>query len=410
MRIAIKTLGCKLNQYETQLMIEDLTKEGHQIVDFDESAHLYIVNSCAVTAKASKESRLLAKSAAKRGRVVYTGCDSYLEEKLKDRFILAGNSHKYRMAEFIKNPSSDISDATKTYPINRTLSQYTQKSRAFVKIQEGCDNHCTYCIIPFLRGRQRDKDRDAVLSEIKGLVRAGFSEIVLTGTNIGSYRDFKGLLRDIDALEGDFRVRISSIEPMYVDEEVVGIVSNGRFAKHLHIPLQSGSDAILRLMGRDYKKQQYEKIANQCHRMGIFLGCDIIVGFFGETDELFEETYGFVKDLPLSYAHVFSYSKRPNTPAYNLRLELPRGPVVRERNRRLRELFEKKKKDSIEQMIGKTVEFVIETTRVKTQHGEFYKGITSQYFPVLVDKYRDGLKKGILKKFDGRFGYVEWAE
>ncbi|AEA33151.1 tRNA (N(6)-L-threonylcarbamoyladenosine(37)-C(2))-methylthiotransferase MtaB [Hippea maritima] len=409
MKIAIKTLGCKLNQYETQLMIEDLTKEGHEIVDFEDMANFYIINSCAVTAKASKESRLLAKSAAKRGRVVYTGCDSYLEEKLKDRFILAGNSYKHKIIKLIKNPINDISDETKTYPLERILSQYRGKSRAFVKIQEGCNNHCTYCIISFLRGRERDKEKDKVLSEIESLAKAGFSEIVLTGTNIGSYRDLKGLLRDIDALEGDFRVRISSIEPMYVDKEFIDIVASGRFANHLHIPLQSGSNKILKLMGRNYKREHYEKIVNYCHKKGVFVGCDIIVGFFGETDELFEETYWFVKRLPLSYAHVFSYSKRPNTPAYNLKLDLPKGPVVRQRNRKLRELFEQKKKNSIKQMIGKEVEFIIETTQVNTQKGRFYKAITSQYFPVLVDRYDTGLKIGILKEFDGRFGYVEWA-
>ena len=410
MRVAIVTFGCKLNQYETQLMVEQLKQENIEIVDINDKADFFIINSCAVTSKASKEARMLAKKLSKIGTVIYTGCDSYLEENLKGKVILVGNSYKNNIVKVIEEQFDDYSEETKYYLLNSTIHDFEGRSRAFVKIQEGCNNHCTYCIIPFLRGRERDKSKKLVLEEIKQLVKMGFKEIVLTGTNIGSYANFKELLKKISRIGNDFRVRISSIEPMYVDEELIDIVADLNFAKHLHIPLQSGSDKILKLMGRDYKKSDFERIVNYCHKKGIFVGTDVIVGFFGEDEGAFKETFEFLKDLPVSFGHVFSYSKRPFTPASRLKGSLPRGPVVRERNKILRDLFDKKRKESIKSLVGKELELIVETTKVKNERGEFFRALSSEYVKILVKNFKVGLVKCTLKDFDGMYGYGEWLK
>ena len=410
MKVAIATFGCKLNQYETQLMIEQLKQNGYEIANMNEKVDLYIINSCAVTSKASKESRMLAKKLSRVGTVIYTGCDSYLEENLKDKVILVGNNFKNNIMDVLSGKRASTEKQTKFYPIDKTVFTFSEKSRALVKIQEGCNNHCTYCIIPFLRGRERDKDESLVLEEIKRLVDTGFPEVVITGTNIGSYRRFKDLLKKISKINGIFRVRISSIEPMYVDEELIDIVSDLNFAKHLHIPMQSGSDRILKLMGRGYTKAKFEKIVEYCHKKGIFVGTDVIVGFFGEGEKEFRETYSFIEILPLSFGHVFSYSKRPMTPASRIEMDLPRGPIVRERNRALRELFDRKRGESIRSLMGREVELVVETTKVKTKRGEFFKAISSEYVKVLVKDIKKGLVKCKIVDCNNNYGYGEWPK
>ncbi len=403
-KASVATFGCKLNQYETQIMMEELSDE-YEFVDFNDFCDLYIINSCAVTSKAAKESRHAARKAKKinpSAKIIYTGCDSYLEHDIPA--LIVGNSYKNSIKSALKLTDNDILENTKTYPINRTLNDYKLKSRAFVKIQEGCNNHCTYCIIPKLRGKERDKDINIVLEEIYNLRR--FGEIVLTGTNIGSYKNFKELLRKIDELNIDTRIRISSIEPMYVDYELIDIIANGRFAKHLHLPLQSGSNKVLRLMGRDYSTKQFESIVNECEKKGIFIGVDVIVGFFGEDDIEFKKTYDFINSLPVSFGHVFSYSKRPLTPALNIDMKLERGPVVKQRNAALKKLFEKKFRESMEKTVGKKTGVIIEPTQIKRNGRILYKAIASEYFSVLVSEQKKGIVEVLIKSFDGEYAYA----
>ncbi|WP_035587294.1 tRNA (N(6)-L-threonylcarbamoyladenosine(37)-C(2))-methylthiotransferase MtaB [Hippea jasoniae] len=404
MKVGFATFGCKLNQYETQLMMEKVLKANCEISSLDK-ADVCIINSCAVTAKASKEARMLAKRLSNSKTVIYTGCDSYLEENLSPKIILVGNSLKYSIDQLIKNPTSDTGQATKFYPIDETISDFFNKSRAFVKIQEGCNNHCTYCIIPFLRSKQRDKPSDIVIKEIETLYKKGFYEIVITGTNIGSYNNFYELLKAIDNIKGFFRVRISSIEPMYLNEEIIKLIASGKFAKHLHIPLQSGSDKVLKLMKRDYTTKAFARLVEMCDRYGIFVGTDVIVGFFGEDDEEFKKTYNFIKELPLTYGHIFSYSIRPFTPASKIKLPLPRGPVAKQRNRMLKELFEEKKKKSIKRLIGKEIEFIVETTKI--ENGKYFRGLSSQYFGVAVKNFKEGLVKAKLLDFNDNIGIID---
>ncbi len=398
------TFGCKLNQYETRLMVEELKGE-YEFADFNSSCDLYIINSCAVTAKAAKESRQKAKKALKinpNATVIYTGCDSYLESDLNA--IVVGNSYKQNIKKALKNRQTDIGENTKTYPINTTLNDYEGKSRAFVKIQEGCNNHCTYCIIPKLRGKERDKELELVIKEINTLEK--FPEIVLTGTNIGSYKRLKELLRRLDDFKSDMRIRISSIEPMYVDSELIDIIAKGRFAKHLHIPLQSGSDKILKLMGRDYTTKKFETIVNECAKRGIFVGVDVIVGFYSEDDKEFKKTYDFIDSLPVSFGHVFSYSKRPLTSAVNIGLKLERGPVVKERNAALKELFKKKFRESVMSMVGKKTGIIIEPTTTERNSKTYYKAVASEYFTVLTQKKQHGIVEVEISSFDGEYAYI----
>ncbi len=404
-KASIATFGCKLNQYETQLMVEQLEDE-YEFEDFSEKCDLYIVNSCAVTSKAAKESRNATKKAKKINKnavIIYTGCDSYLEKNLDVNIV--GNSYKHRIKDVIKNSISDISDATKTYPINTKLTSFRDKSRAFIKIQEGCNNHCTYCIIPQLRGKERNKDMDIVLSEIANF-NGKFAEIVLTGTNIGSYENFKELLIRIDKMHLDLRVRISSIEPMYVDDELIDIIACGNFAKHIHIPMQSGDNKILRLMGRDYRVEDFQHIVERCHKKGIFVGTDVIVGFFGEDEESFRKTYDFIDSLPLTFGHVFTYSKRPNTPACSINMQLERGPVVKLRNAELTKLFKEKFKTAAMEMIGKKTTLVVEPTVILKNGKKFYRAVSSEYFPVLTDKFSNTLQEVVIDKFDGEYAYA----
>jgi len=403
-KASIATLGCKLNQYETRLMIEELSDE-YKFVDFNSNCDLYIINSCAVTAKAAKESRQKAKKALKtnpKATVIYTGCDSYLENNLNA--VVVGNSYKQNIKKALEAKLIDVGENTKTYPINATLNDYKGRSRAFVKIQEGCNNHCTYCIIPKLRGKERDKELELVIKEIDKLKK--FPEIVLTGTNIGSYKRLKELLRRLSDFKSDMRIRISSIEPMYVDRELIDIVAEGRFAKHLHMPLQSGSDKILKLMGRDYTTKKFEKIVNECAKRGIFVGVDVIVGFFSEDDKEFKKTLDFIDSLPVSFGHVFSYSKRPLTSALNIGLKLERGPVVKERSAALKELFKKKFRESVESMVGKKTDIIIEPTIVERNSKTFYKAIASEYFTVLTQKRQKGIIEVEIGYFDGEYAYI----
>ncbi|HHS48857.1 MAG TPA: radical SAM protein, partial [Desulfurella acetivorans] len=278
--IAFYTFGCKTNQYETQVMKESVLKQ-FKIIEKNEYADIYVINTCAVTKPASDQARQLLRKLQKQNpnaHVIYTGCDSYLIDKvdyLDSRNVhIVGNSYKNDILSAL-SCTRDTSLQTKTYSIEKCVSSW-DKSRPFIKIQEGCENFCTYCVVAHLRGKQRSKDEALVLDEIKSFVNQGFREIVLTGTNIGSYKDLKQLLKKINQLELDFRVRLSSIEPMYVDNELIDIISDGKFAKHLHIPLQSASNRILELAKRHYTSVDFEKIVNYASLKGIFLGTDII--------------------------------------------------------------------------------------------------------------------------------------
>ncbi|OSS42212.1 tRNA-t(6)A37 methylthiotransferase [Desulfurella amilsii] len=405
--IAFYTFGCKTNQYETQIMKEAVLKR-FTIVDKNDSADIYVINTCAVTKAASDQSRQLLRKLQRQNphsHIIYTGCDSYLIDEtdysVSHNIHIVGNSYKNDIFSAL-SCAKDTSLETKTYNIEKCVFSWN-KSRPFVKIQEGCENFCTYCVVAHLRGKQRSKDAHLVLEEIKNFADQGFKEIVLTGTNIGSYRDLKELLRKINQLELDFRVRLSSIEPMYVDNELIDIISDGKFAKHLHIPLQSASNRILELSRRNYTCDDFEKIVNYASLKGIFLGTDIIVGF-EESEEDFSTTYNFVKNNDITYAHIFTYSHRPLTKqvSYNLNTQ-----ILKERSIKLKELINKKFKQKMNEFVGKNTQIVMQAKRIKLDNQEFNLSVASQYFKVLTKIDKSVLIDGKITKFDGVYAYFE---
>ena len=405
--ITFYTFGCKTNQYETQLMIESIVNK-YKVVDKSTKADIYVINSCAVTKSASDQSRHVLRKLQRQNpnsHIIYTGCDSYLINE-NDYFDasnvhIVGNKYKYDILSAIKC-SRDTSLSTKTYNIDKIVS-FWNKSRPFVKIQEGCNNFCSYCVVAHLRGIQRCKDSSLVIKEIENFARQGFCEIVLTGTNIGSYENLKELLKKIDSLKYNFRIRLSSIEPMYVDEELIDIIAQGKFAKHLHIPLQFASDRILRLARRNYTAYDFERIVNYASKKDIFVGTDIIVGF-EETDEDFLTTYKFIENNDIVFAHIFTYSHRPFTKEVSNYID---NNTLKERSNKLKELINIKFKQKMQQFVNKNTQIVVQQKRAFVQNNEYNLAIASQYFKVLTKIEKKGLIEGKITNFDGVYAYFE---
>lgn len=379
-------------------MMDKCEGEGFHSTSFKEKADVYVINGCCVTSRAAYETRLFAKKALqnnKQAKVIVLGCPSYMQrerEMLKEigvHFIL-GHSYKHEISDFMlraMNGENGIfaDDYSKSYVDESVLCRFGNRARAFCKIEEGCNFHCTFCILPMVRGKERSKSIENVLKEIKCLIESGHKEIVLTGTNIGSYRfGFKKLLQLIEQMDGEFRIRISSIEPVYIDDSLINILKESkRIVKHMHIPLQSGSEKILKLMGRPYKKEDYYNIAWRLNKLGIALGTDIIVGFPTETDEDFKEEEAFVKSLPLQYAHVFVYSKREKTPAASIKGEI-NGKIAKNRSKIIRRIIALKNYAFRKSLEGKRVELITEPTKVVIDGKAYRKGVSKEYVVVLV--------------------------
>lgn len=401
-KIAFYTLGCKVNQYETALL-KDSVATKCQIVSDKEIADIYVINSCAVTQHSSDQARHFLRKVQKlnpKSHIIYTGCDSYLIENIASEHVhIVGNVYKKDILSALKC-CRDTSAQTKTYDINVELRSI-DKSRAFIKIQEGCRNFCAFCVVAHLRGKERQKEPEIVLREISHFVIKGYKEIVLTGTNIGSYNNLKDLLKQIDTMKGDFRVRISSIEPMYVDKELLDIIAQGRFARHLHIPLQSASDRVLKIANRGYTIKDFENIVNYASKKGIFIGTDIIVGFM-ESDVDYEATYSFLEQNDITFAHIFTYSQRP----FTFKSIFIDTETLRIRMMRLKSLMHEKFIEKMQTIVGKYTEIVVESTLVERNGVIYNKATASEYFRVLTN---NPAKKvwGKVQAFDGEYAYFE---
>lgn len=405
MRIAFATLGCKTNQYETSLMCEDL-REGNEIIPFDQEADIYIINTCTVTHKADYQSRQLIRRAMRRGqdaRVIVTGC--YAErgsDELKALGVhtVLGNKAKDHISEalreyidgkfYSKNSNFEFrnskSGSSQIKSIRCKATFNTGRTRAFLKVQDGCNYKCSYCIVPLVRGRSRSASIKNVCEEFKALVDSGYKEIVLTGIQLGSYgedlnpkTDLSELLKELLKIKGDFRIRLSSIEPNDITLEIIELIkSNPKICRHLHIPLQSGDDYILREMGRNYTSSYYKELlmwlVSEIPDIG--LGTDVIVGFPFEQEKHFLNTYNLLNDLPLSYFHVFSYSERPGTPIYGIKNNKVLPWERKERNRLLRILSEEKNISFKNRMIGKKLNVIVED---KIDSKGYLSGLTDNY-------------------------------
>lgn len=381
--VAFYTLGCKLNFSETSTISSEFLKNGFRKKDFSEKSDVYVINTCTVTENAEKDCRQIVRKALKINPdafVIVTGCYAQLRAdeiaKIDGVDAVLGSNEKFKIFDLIKDFSKTETSCIYVKP-NGELDEFNSayssnaddRTRAFFKIQDGCDYTCSFCTIPQARGLSRSVDEDIAVNQLKNLINNGFKEIILTGVNVGDFgkrndTNFYNLLKRLIEVEGDFRLRISSIEPNLLTDDIINLTAdNPKICNHFHIPLQSGSDKVLRLMQRRYNTNLYakvlQKVVSKIPDVGI--GVDVIVGSPGETDEDFLETYNFIKDLPATYLHVFSYSERPNTKA----LSIPGKVEKQEKKRRssmLRILSEKKKGEFYRSMIGKDLRVLFEST------------------------------------------------
>lgn len=404
--VAFHTLGCKLNFSETSTIARNLLDNGYQRVEFNQPSDVYVINTCSVTANADKECRTIVKNAMKanpNGFVVVVGCYAQLKPQeiaeMEGVDLVLGATEKFNIVEYLDdlNKQEDtIIHSCEIEDADFYVGSYSigDRTRAFLKVQDGCDYKCTYCTIPLARGISRSDTMENVIKNAREIAEKGIKEIVLTGVNIGDYgkgefgnkkheHTFLELVQELDQVENIERIRISSIEPNLLRNEIIEFVSNSnRFVPHFHIPLQSGSDVILKKMKRRYLTKLYqdrigkirEVLPNAC------IGVDVIVGFPGETDELFLETYNFLNSLPISYLHVFTYSERDNTQAIEFDGVVPHH-VRKERNKMLRILSEKKRLAFYQTQLGSTHKVLWESDQ---KNGKIH-GFTENYVKVETD-------------------------
>ena len=395
--VGILSLGCKVNTYESEYIRNILEKRGYEIKDFSDKCDIYIINTCTVTNTSDTKSSKMLRRARKENPdaiIVAMGCfiESNKDNPIPGIDIVIGNRDKDKVPDLIDEYLKNKEQIIRLYK-GRTdifedmyITNFPGRTRAFVKIQDGCDNFCSYCIIPFVRGKCRSKDKDKVIEEITALVNNGYKEVVLTGIHTGSYgRDldisFADLLNEIIKIEGLKRLRISSIEATELNEDVLDILRNSNIiVDHLHIPLQAGSNEILKSMNRKYDLKYFEdKIAEiRSIRPNISITTDIIVGFPGETEELFKETLNTVKRINFSKVHVFPYSERKGTKSERLPNKIPSN-IKKDYVKRLIELSKDLEIEYASKFIGKELEILVEQTK-----DDFSYGHTSNYLNVKV--------------------------
>ena len=340
-KISTITLGCKLNFSESSTIVRQFVEEyGYKLVKFGQEADITIINTCFVTAQAEKKSKFAVKKAAKvspNGKIIIIGCAAQLNPKKFVKYqgveIIVGTEQKFNVTNLIQKKEDKkifISEPNKIKCFDAAYS-ISERTRSFLKVQDGCDYHCTYCAVPLARGNSRNGSISEIIKSANIIAEKGIKEIVLTGVNIGDFgkttgESFIELIQKLEKVEGVERYRISSIEPNLLNDEVIDFVANSeKFMPHFHIPLQSGSDDVLRNMKRRYNSKLFaERILNIKNKIpDAFLGIDVIVGFPTETDENFLETYNLLKNLPVSFLHVFPYSVRPNTEAAFIKNTIP---------------------------------------------------------------------------------------
>lgn len=402
-KVAFYTLGCKLNFSETSTIARDFQNEGFERVDFEEIADIYVINTCSVTDNADKQFKQIVKKAMKlndKAFVSAVGCYAQLKPEelaaVDGVDLVLGATEKFKITDYINDLSKNDMGEVHSCEIEEAdfyVGSYSigDRTRAFLKVQDGCDYKCTYCTIPLARGISRSDALENVLKNAKEISQQGIKEIVLTGVNIGDYgkgefgnkkheHTFLDLVKALDEVEGIERLRISSIEPNLLKNETIEFVSQSRtFVPHFHIPLQSGSNDVLKKMKRRYLREVYTERVTKIREVmpHACIGVDVIVGFPGETDEHFLETYHFLNDLDISYLHVFTYSERDNTEAVEMDGVVPAN-VRSKRSKMLRGLSVKKRRAFYESQIGTN-----RTVLFESENKEGYiHGFTENYVKV----------------------------
>ncbi|MFQ5835806.1 MAG: tRNA (N(6)-L-threonylcarbamoyladenosine(37)-C(2))-methylthiotransferase MtaB, partial [bacterium] len=391
-KVALATLGCKVNQYETQVLRERLVQAGFREVPFKEKADFYIINTCSVTQRADHKSEELIKAARKNGsnaRLIVTGCYAEAEkDELRKRLpqidLVVGNEEKLKIPHIITGPNRNFRDT------ELLIQTFYAHNRAFVKIEDGCNQFCSYCRVPYVRGAKiKSRPPNEVLKEVESLIFNGFKEIVLVGVNLALYgRDLDppislvDLLRGMQYLEKTVRVRLSSLEAHLLPSGLIDFISNCRLiCAHLHLPLQSGDPEILQKMGRRYTPDQYRRLVENIKRMvpSVAITTDVMVGFPGETQRQFLNTYHFVREIGFSRLHIFRFSPRIETRAYSMQPRVE-DKVKKERSNRLRELGENLAQSFASHFLGDTLRVLVEE-RVDPKTGLF-SGYSDNYIRV----------------------------
>ena len=412
---SITTLGCKVNHYESESIIQLLKESGWTCVPADEDASFCIINTCAVTHKAAMQSRQAVRHAIRSNPnacIIVTGCDAQTEpddiKKIKGVHYIIGHAGKHKIPEIITSekdlvfPVTIYNDIINEKSFRQMPVALGKRTRPFLKIQDGCNAFCTYCIVPYARGRSRSMPVENILDNIIRIKKSGYREVVLSGIHLGHYgldlspqTNLTELIKHINKSRAIERVRLSSIEPLELNEEIIKTVAESDiFCRHFHVPLQSGDDFILKKMRRPYTRSIFRKLLYKIHALipGAAIGVDTIIGFPGETEEAFENTYNLIKELPATYLHVFPFSSRKGTPASNFPDKTP-SKVIKERCKAMRDLGNIKKKEFYKKNIGKKVEVLIEGKRDKTTG--FLKGMSSNYLPIFLSG-NDDLKNKII--------------
>jgi threonylcarbamoyladenosine tRNA methylthiotransferase MtaB len=425
-KVAFYTLGCKLNFSETSTISRLFEDSGYAKVDFEETPDIYVVNTCSVTENADKKCKQLVKRALKinpNAFVAIIGCYAQLKPteiaQIPGVDIVLGANEKFNLIEHIeKLESKPIETVVSFESIKNTKDfipsfSYGDRTRSFLKVQDGCDYFCTFCTIPLARGNSRNATIEETIGEAKKIAKTDVKEVVLTGVNIGDFgqggeENLFGLIQELDKVEGIDRFRISSIEPNLLSNEIIQfcLADSKRFVPHFHVPLQSGNNRLLKAMRRKYLRELYaERVTHiKSLRPDACIGVDVIVGFPGETDEEFMDTIDFLKDIDISYLHVFTYSERANTTAVKLGDAVPMN-VRKERSKMLHILSDKKKRSFYEQNIGSTRTVLFENeedTGIMYGFTENYVKVKAAFDPTKINSFqtvrltdidRDGVMK-----------------
>jgi threonylcarbamoyladenosine tRNA methylthiotransferase MtaB len=404
----ITTLGCKVNQSESDAIAKQLESCGWLPAGEAEASDIFVINTCAVTQRASMQSRQAVRQAVRahaNSRIIVTGCYAQTEpqtiRKIEGVHYIIGNADKHRISEFAAagHKAADgqmvtiRNDIRQALPLKPALGGVPgSRTRPFLKIQDGCNAFCSYCIVPYARGPSRSLAIGDVLEALNALQSAGYRETVLTGVHLGHYgRDLDPetrlgkLLQRIECSTSFARLRLSSIEPLELTDDLIArVADSSRFCNHFHIPLQSGDDLILEKMGRPYRAVDFRNVVTKIHSriQDAAIGVDVLIGFPGETDQAFTRTFELIRDLPIAYLHVFPFSARPGTPAarYPDRVAPDK---IKKRCAQLRELGKIKRLDFYKASIGKRLEVLVESTRHAPSG--LLKGLSSNYIPVLID-------------------------
>lgn len=411
--ISVATLGCKVNQFESEALIDALEQKGYALIPFEEGADITIINTCTVTHRADFQSRQIVRRAFRsnpNSLIIVTGCYPQVEPdafiKMKEVRYLLGNGEKNQIPDLLplmqkgEFPRVQVGDIQKETLFSETpFHSFHRHTRAFLKIQDGCNAYCSYCIVPHARGRSRSLHPERVVENLKIFKEKGFKEVVLTGIHLGAYGldlnppfPLEKLIGQLEEEETPYRIRLTSIEPGDFSPELIFTLSqSNKICPHLHIPIQSGDDEILKKMNRGYNHSFLSDLIQELHLriQKLSIGADVIVGFPGETEEKFQHTYGLVESLPFSYLHVFPFSRRKGTPAS----QFPKGvdeEAIKKRAESMRELGKQKRQAFYRQFLNQELSVLVEDRKEK-ETGR-WKGLSRNYIPVLITD-KNGIKE-----------------